>query len=183
MVNFYGEIIPDKVPLETSKDPENRLSQPQRTIVEVDMNESNLTLFQVIYRTRKVIDSLPDDAPIGIYFVSGFKSQNCYDFWNEYYDYLSSIPNLGRISIIYRGYIHLQNLGFFFLGCPVILNNSCKVIIDPSQTYEIMRLFSKDTEIFNKFNSRFLGFYKDFNYIVSDKLQELEILGFSFQTF
>lgn len=187
MTNFYGEIIPDKtsvgMPLETPKEPHNQLSQDQRVIVEVDMNEANLTLFQVIHRTRKVVDELPSDRQIAIYFVSGFKQHNCYDFWNEYYEYLQCIPNLERLTIIYRGYIHFQNLGFFFIGCPVILNKSCKLVFDSRQLFDIMKLICHDSGIYGKFTSRFLGFYRNFNYIVSEDLTELQLLGFQFQTF
>jgi hypothetical protein len=183
MTNFYGEIIPDRIPLETPKEPYNQLSQPQRVIVEVDMNETNLTLFQVIHRTRKVIDELPDDSQIAIYFVSGFKNHNTYDFWNEYFEYLGTIPNLGRMTIIYRGYIHFQNLGFFFIGCPVLLNKGCKVIFDSAQLFEIMKLLGTDPGIYGKFTSRFLGFYRNFNYIVGEDLRELQLLGFNFQSF
>lgn len=187
MTNFYGERIPNKTPigtpLETPKESYNQLSQDPRIIVEVDMNEANLTLFQVIHRTRKVIDELPADKEIGIYFVSGFKAHNTYDFWNEYFDYLQSIPNLERLTVIYRGYIHFQNLGFFFIGCPIILNKSCKLVFDSTQLFEIMKLLTQEPEIYGKFTSRFLGFYRNFNYIVGEDLTELQLLGFTFSTF
>jgi hypothetical protein len=181
--NFYGEVIPTTIPLETPKEPYNQVSQDSRAIIEVDMNEVNLTLFQVIHRTRKVIDELSSDRQIAIYFVSGFKAHNTYDFWNEYFDYISSIPNLSRITIVYRGYIHLQNLGFFFIGCPVLLNKSCKIVFDSNQLFDIMKLLSQDPQIYGKFTSRFLGFYRNLSYIVSEDLNELSLLGFTFSTF
>jgi len=181
--NFYGELIPPSGPLGTNQSVSNEVSQPSRITIEVDMNEANLTLFQVIHRTRKVIDEVPEDAPITIYFVSGFKQHNTYDFWNDYFRYLQSIPNLDRMLVVYRGYIHLQLTGFFFIGCPVYLSADCKVILDSANLFDIMRFLANDAETFNKFTSRFFGFYKSFNYIVMEDLTELSILGFKFQTF
>lgn len=181
--NFYGEVIPEKIPVGAPVEPQEQLSREQRVIVEIDMNETNLTLFQVIHRTRKVTDEFPLDRQIGIYFVSGFKAHNTYDFWNDYFDYIATIPNLERITIVFRGYIHLQNLGFFFIGCPVLLNRGCKLVFDSNQLFEVMKLFANDPQIYGKFSSRFLGFYRNFTYIVSEDLNELSILGFEFSTF
>jgi hypothetical protein len=172
MIDLYGE----SQAVSTS-DP---ISNP---VLEIDMNEVNLTLFQLIHRTKKIIDSIPEDAGITIYFVSGFKNHNTYEFWNEYFNYLNSIPNPGRLLLIFRGYIHLQNLGFFFLNVPVMLSRDCKIIYSSANLHEILNLLSANREIYNNFSSRFFDFYRKFTYFVSEDTNELSILGFTFQTF
>lgn len=185
MTNFYGEPIPLKSAPPSPLKPnmlQDQSIEPKRIIVEVDMNEPNTTLYRTIQKTKAKIDEIPDDIPVTIYLVNGSK-ENTYEFWNQYFEYLNTIPNLERLNIIYRGFIHYENLGFFFLNCPVILSNSCELIYDSRRLFDIMKLLSTNQSTYQKFTSRFLGFYKNFTYIVIEDLTELNILGLNFQVF
>lgn len=163
--------------------PDKKEVKKVETTLEIDMNESNLTLFQVIQRTSKFLNQFDSEKQLSIYFVSGFKQNNVYDFWNEYYLYLKNIPNPERLTIIFRGYLHLWNLGIFFLDIPVIVNKDCKIIYDKSKLHDILEGLSDNIEIYQKFSRRFLDYYKNMNYIVINDLSELQKLGIEFQTF
>lgn len=179
--NLYGEKIGEKTP-PLNEDPIIQpglieASEPD-VILHIDMNQTDLTLSILIQKTKEIVDKIESDKILGIYLVSGFKEFHVYDFWNDYFEYLQNIEN--RIAIIYRGYLHFQNLGFLMTNEDNAILKGSKLIYDSKKLHEIMNLFSKDQRIFNNFSSRFLGHYKNYHYFVLEDLNELQLIGFNF---
>lgn len=172
---IYNELSKQEEPKPVSSD------DTSIPVIEIDMNEPGLTLFKIIKRTNEVILNTPDDRQIRIYFVSS--ETLSYTFWVNYFEYVATLPNPPRLVIIYRGFLHFENLQLFLLDIPVLVNSNCNLIYRKERLHDILNNISKNVEIRQNFLKRFFEYYKNLDYFTSDDLTELQVLGLEFQTF
>ena len=173
MTNLYGEPLVAKTETVVT----HVALQPDLTpqeLVEIDMDDPNLTLCKIIKSTRSVVDQLSNDIPVGIYLVSTMDVGH--QFWDDYFKWVETLPN--PTVLLFRGNLQLHYCRFFLIGKNVQLLPGVKLIYNSFKLDKYLEMFSCDRELFNNFCQKYFDEYKNIRNIIMDidELYKLKLI-------
>lgn len=147
-------------------------------IIDIDLDLPENTLLKCIRMISSVVDAVPENQEITIYFVCSGRNK----FICELLKYIKNLPNSDRFKLIFRGKFPFESLPLIFaIQCDVLINEYCKFIIRKESVYDFL-MNNKDSKILETFISRFT-IYSQYNSNIELSVIELEKLGYQFNKF
>jgi hypothetical protein len=163
-------------------------------IVFVDMDKH--TLLEMIQAVRTVANRVADfkekypsirlDEHLHVYMVSGRNANDTID-WESFYDYLKSAEtDTGmKVSIVYRGFMHLNSLGFMLRGFKVQVSKQSKLVYEAAHLHDFLAMLTTNPSLYAQFTDRFQTRFMEWGrtaFIVPDGINEMGFL-FKFETY
>lgn len=145
-------------------------------MLDIDMDNVDLTLFHLIKKTQDILDSLPENEYLGIYLVSG-SSYSVNNFWDDYFAWV--IDKGFKVKWFVRGKLHFQNIGFLLSNNPVFILSGTTLMYDASRLNQVLKTLSQDRDLFQNFMTRYLELYKNY-FILQLDFSELTFIGLKF---
>lgn len=146
--------------------------------IDVEINLSEGTLFDLINPIREFIKDKPEDRLITVYLVCG---NTCSNDVCLFVDFLKTVSNPLRIA--FRGIIHMNFIKLFLEYPDIRVDAKCRMIYSKDKLHSFMTDLLINPNIFRTFLQRFVNDYYKLETGSAIDVTELNLIGIQIEKF
>lgn len=163
---------------DTVEETTTEFKTPSTNTIDVEINLSEGTLFDLINPIREFLKDNPEDRLITVYLVCG---NTCSNDVCLFVDFLKTVSN--PLRIVFRGIIHMDFIKLFLEYPDIRVDAKCRMIYSKDKLHSFMTDLLINPNIFRTFLQRFVNDYYKLETGSTIDVTELNLIGIQIEKF